>query len=275
MLAVISTGSVSVDYPDKRWRESHDDLTEVTQTFQRTGKATIQIGDLFPGESDYVVINREIEDEPDGVSVIRATGIGAAGGLVELPGTEVENEEGWDEVTREYITTNKEFVKRGSSLLGYAAMRCTTVNRRRHPRSSYHWILSATYRGMIKRNKEPKVRWTSSGREISKDSLTNLLPGGWNDPQRSQVLWPRQGITVSYVSDKVPNVAVPFQNGANRPHPQAPFVFSPSIAGPASEFTFHWPNGWVLLGMDTDILPGTTIAFVVENWVWNDRIVLG
>jgi hypothetical protein len=56
------------------------------------------------------------------------------------------------------------------------------------------------------------------------------------------------------------------------PHIQAPFVFVPNIAGPAADFTWHWPNGWVLAGIDTDIIAGTTVAKVTENWVYNVKV---
>lgn len=270
----ITHGATSFAWPDKRWREAHDDLTEVTQTFQRTTKDALNIGDAFPGEDNHLIINRDVEQETDDCYVIRATGIGTAGGLLELPGTEAENDEGWDEATRDYITTNKNHVRVGARLSGATGMRCVSVSRRRHSRSRFHWILSASYRGMLSGPKEPKIRWTSAGREISKESLTNLLPGGWNEPRRSQVLWPRPGCTISYVSLSVPNVPVPQQTGG-RPHPQAPFVFTPQTSGPASDFTWQWPNGWVLMSIETDILPGTTIAFVVESWAYNEKIVIG
>jgi hypothetical protein len=273
--AIIEFGDVSVDYPDRKWSERHNDLTEVSQTFQRATRDALEKGDAFPGLADFYIRDLEIDEETEDCFVFRARGIGTSGGVLELPMDQQENDEGWDEATRTFITTNPNQVRVGQSMTGYPSMKCVSVKRQRHPRTDTHWNLTASYRGLLSGVKEPKIRWTSSGREISKESLINGFPGGWNDPRRSQVLWPRQGCTISYVSLSVPNVPIPQQTGETRPHPQAPFVYTPNVNGPVTDFVWQWPNGWVLLGMETDIIPGTTLAFVTENWVYNDRVVFG
>jgi hypothetical protein len=272
--AVITTGTVDIDYPDRRIRRQQDDLDEISQTFQRSTGGLLQPGAAFPGASGYFITESTETLEVPGHFVYDVRGVGTAGGVLELPGDEQENDEGFDDASKTFITTNRNQVLIGQAMPGANGMRCVSVRRQKHPRTDTHWILTASYRGVLRGVKEPKVRWTSSGREISKEALINNFPSGWNDPRRSQILWPRQGCTISYVSLSVPNVAVPQQTGGS-PHPQAPFVYTPNVSGPASEFVWQWPNGWVLLGMDVDILPSTTIAYVTENWVFNDRAVIG
>ena len=273
--AVITTGSVDVDYPDRRIRRNKDDLDDISQTFQRSTAAALVPGAAFPSASGYYITEATETIEVPGCYVYEVRGVGTSGGVLELPADQQESDEGFDEATRTFITTNSNQVRVGQAMTGYPSMKCVSVKRQRHPRTDTHWILTASYRGLLNGVKEPKIRWTSSGREISKEALINGFPGGWSDPRRSQVLWPRQGCTISYVSLSVPNVPVPSQNGERQPHPQAPFVYTPNVAGPASEFVWQWPNGWVLLGLETDIIPGTTIAYVTENWVYNDRVVIG
>jgi hypothetical protein len=272
MQAVIYTGSINVDYPDRSIRRRRDDLDEINQTFQRGVPGLMRPGTGFPGASGFTIVeSTETLETPD-CYVYDVRGVGAFGDR-EISRTETPNEEGWDEASVRYLTSNKFFVQLGSAMAGFTGMRCVSVSREQHPQSSSHWYVTGNYRGQFSQ-KHNKVRWTSNGREMSKDKLINTLTGGWNDPRKSEILWGRQGCTISYVSLFVPTKQVPFQSGG-APHSQVPTVFSPSLSGDPSDLTWHWPNGWTLAGMDCDIIAGTTVCFVTESWVFNNRVTFG
>lgn len=268
----ISYGNVNFDYPDKRIRRRWDDLDEISQTFQRASITDLVIGGPFPGAPGFFIRELDVEEETPNCFVHRARGFGAVP-FREISRTETPNEDGWDEASVRYLSANKFAVSLGAGLLGATGMRCVSVNRERHPQSTAHWYLTASYRGQLDK-KHPKVRWTSNGREISKDKLRNYLTGGWNDPRKSEILWGRQGCTISYVSLSVPTKQVPWQSGG-APHGQVPAVFAPPISGDPSDFTWHWPHGWTLAGMDCDIIAGTTVCFVTESWIYNNKVTFG
>lgn len=274
---VTAYGSTSFALPDRRVRSRRDDLNEVTQTFQRSSATAFAIGDAFPGMTGYVVeeITRVDECVETGAECylyeLRGVGIGPT--ARKLSYSESVNEEGWDTVNVRWLTSNKQLVQLGDALSGALAMRAVGVEREEHPSTSAFWYVSASYRGMIQ-PKNPKIRWTQNGRELSKDQLIVALPGGWTDPRKAEILWPRAGCTISYVTLDLPATGVPQQTG-DAPHPQAPFVVAPSIFGDPAEFLWHWPNGWTLQGVEADVIPGSSIAFITENWIFNHEVTLG
>ena len=166
-----------------------------------------------------------------------------------------------------FLSSNKNYAVRGSILPGNGAMVCTSVRRRQHPVNGAFWYNDCSFRGQLNQN-AVKVRWGNSGREMSKDGVAVLFTGGWSDPRKSNILWGRSSCTLSYVSLALPQKQVPSQTGG-RPHPQAPFVFAPALTLPTEEITWNWPNGWTLADLNVDVLPGTSICFVVETWVYN------
>lgn len=268
--AVITTGNVSLDYPDRRIRRRWDDLDEVTQTFQRATGGLFQPGTAFPGLSNMIIREvTETEEVPGSCFVydLRAIGITGSGVRV-LANDEQRNEDGFDEASMRWLAPAATNVGAlGSVKPGTTSMYCVSRQKSLHPQSPTWAYITATYRGLLT-PKPVKITWTSTGREISRDALKNLLDGGWNDFYKSEILWPRPAMTISYVSLSVPRGSVPQQSGS-APHIQAPFVFVPNISGPEEDFIWHWPNGWVLMSLDTDIIAGTTVARVTENWVYN------
>jgi hypothetical protein len=269
---IISHGSVAVDYPDRRIRSRRDDLNEVTQTFQRATTNAFDVGQTFPGLTDYVISEINRTDEVPGNHVYELKGIGGLGiiGLKEVQRQEQVAEEGFDSVVIRYISTTPRPITLGQFADGVAACACVEVQSEQHPGSPNFWNVTATYRGIIG-PKEVKIRWANAAREISKDQLSVPGPGGWETPQKSEILWGRQEATLSFVTDTLPETFIPRQS-AGTPHPSFPEVqFVPFTT---SEPTFHWPNGWTRTGVNCDVISGTTVAFVTEQWLFNPRVTL-
>ena len=268
--ALIEYGVRSVDLPDRRIRRSLNDLSEVSGVFQRATGGALVPGGAFPNEAGFIIQSSVETKEADDCFVYDVTGMGVLGGVRTFDRVETENEEGFDDASLTFLSDNKFYAVRGAILPGNGAMVCTSVRRRQHPVNGAFWYNDCSFRGQLNQN-EVKVRWGNAGREMSKEGIAVNLPGGWGDPRKSNILWGRSSCTLSYVSLSVPRDQVPSQTGG-RPHPQAPFVFDPALTLPAEEVTWNWPNGWTLADLNVDILPGTSICFVVETWVYNAQI---
>lgn len=263
---------MDIDFPDKRIRRRWDDLNEITQSFQRDKGGLFQPGQTFPGTTGYIIRESTEEEETTGCFVYDLRGVGVGPQARILSQEESVNEEGFDEGSVRWLAQSNSTVGLlGSVMPGYTSMYAVTRQKSLHPQSPSFAFFTVTYQGLIAVGKEPKLRWTSSGREISKEALQVALVGGWDNFNKSEIMWPRPSLSLSYVSLSVPRESVPIQSSGT-PHHQAPFVYVPSISGPASDFTWHWPNGWVLAGIDTNIIAGTTVAHVVENWVYNVKV---
>ena len=265
--ALITHGVTDMEFPDRRIRRVANDLQEIQGTFQRDEGGLFLPGSSYPGVSGYVVQSSVETRETAACFVYDVTGVGVLGGVAEFDRVEVENEEGFDEGSMTFLSNEKYHLKKGESLPGMAAMICTSVRRRQHPVHGDFWYNDGSYKGQLL-DSEVKVRWGNAGREMTKDGIAVNLPGGWGDPRKSNILWGRSSCVLSYVSQSVPRTVVPSQSGG-APHSQAPFVFDPVLSLPNEDLTWNWPNGWTLADLNVDILPGTSICFVVESWVYN------
>jgi hypothetical protein len=273
LAAAITHGVTSLDFPDVKIRRRDKELDEITQTFQRPNPGAIVPGMSWPGRPGFRVIEAaEEEDFPGECYLYQCRGIGIAGGLVkEIEFVEDQEEEGWDMGTRVVLTSNKNFIRRGSAMPGLPAMIATSIRRRRHPDVASYWFVEAQYKG-INGDKPEKIRITMNGREISREALVVALSGGWNTPAKSEILWPRVSLTKSYLSAAIPSVSVPTQS-FGRPAAQAPFVFVPSLTGPVDP-VLHWPNGWTLADANHEPLAGSSICFCQETWIYNHKETL-
>ena len=268
--ALIEYGVRSVDLPDRRIRRTLNDLSEVSGVFQRGTTAALLPGGAFPGESGFVIQSAVETKEADDCFVYDVTAMGVLGGVRTFDVVESENEEGFDEAAMTFLSSNKFYMQRGAMMPGNGSMVCTSVRRRQHPASESFWFNDCSFKGQFNKH-EVKVRWGNAGREIQKDGLVVNFSGGWGDPRKSNILWGRSSCTLSYVSLNVPRDQVPSQTGG-APHAQAPFVFDPSISLPAEELTWNWPNGWTLADLQVDLIPGSSICFVVESWIYNAQV---
>jgi hypothetical protein len=274
ILAAITHGVTTLDFPDLKIRRRDKELDEITQTFQRPTAAAIVPGMSWPGRPGFRVLEAaEEEDFPSQCYLYQCRGIGIAGGLLakEIDWAEDDEEEGWDMATRVVLTGNKNLIPRGAAAPGIPTMLATSVRRRRHPDADGYWYLEAQYKG-INGDKPEKIRITMNGREVSREALVVAFNGGWDTPAKSEILWPRVTLTKSYLSAAIPTVSVPTQS-FGRPSQQAPAVFEPIITG-AADPVLHWPNGWTLADVNHEPLAGSSICYCQEVWTYNHRVTL-
>lgn len=274
---IVYHGDVSVDLPDVRIRRLWDDLDEYSGQFQRATEDAFAVGDAWPGLSGVTIRELTVTVEvPDEVYLFDLRGVGTGPGARRLDYQEQAVEEGFDTASVVFLTNTKNYLRLGQvmgSVTGLTgpAMFCVGVTARRHPQSSSHWYVTGEFKGLLGEKPE-KVRWNSAGRELSKDNLVAGVTGGWDTPRPSEILWGRQSMSISYISTSVPTgTIVPEQTGG-APHPLAPNVFDPVLSGPAADFTWHWPNGWTRSGIDCEVIAGTTMCFVSEQWVYNPKV---
>jgi hypothetical protein len=273
ILAHITHGTVDLDFPDKKITRRDRDLDEIRQTFQRGRSRAIVPGNGFPSTAGFRVIEASEEEEvPGEIYLYQCRGVGIAGGIArQIEYTEEGEEEGWDTASAVWLTSTKNYVALGSSFAGLPQMIATSVRRRRHPDSAAHWYIEVGYKG-INSNKPEKIRITMNGREVSRESLAVLFSGGWNTPQKSEILWPRVTMTKSFLRASIPSVSVPAQF-FGRPSAQAPFVLEPNLTGPVDP-VYHWPNGWTLVDCNHEPLAGSSITFCQETWSYNHKVTL-
>lgn len=66
-----------------------------------------------------------------------------------------------------------------------------------------------------------------------------------------------ENIVIDSLSDEVGTARTPPVSGIDVPA---------TVWGMLTEFVWHWPQGWVLMGNDQDRLPGTSAALVTDNY---------
>jgi hypothetical protein len=119
--------------------------------------------------------------------------------------------------------------------------------------------VEATFKGLA--SDKPVV--VSYGSVANQQSAENITIGTTNYPnlstQESSVTAIVRYVIENYAdapTDEVAFESVP---------PEAPAV-GPSRWIDLEEFTYHSPNGWVLMGVTTEPLPGTTVAFITLTY---------
>ena len=73
--------------------------------------------------------------------------------------------------------------------------------------------------------------------------------------------------TASYLSATATAAGAMPSMMVGRPHTRAGAPPVPdTVWGSLAKFVFHWPNGWTLMDLGVDILPGTTAGLVTESY---------
>lgn len=119
--------------------------------------------------------------------------------------------------------------------------------------------VDVTYKGLAM-NHPVVVSYGAAAEQQSVDSaIINGVPRG-----KTSVHENTPTATVRYIIESL-SLAPTGQVGTSKVPPSAPAVaptFWASLASP----TYHYPNGWVLMGSNTTPLPGTTVAIVSDDY---------
>ncbi len=174
--------------------------------------------------------------------------------------------EGFDSATETWVTNNRNTVIVGSRMQGYGNMVCENPSVEELEFSGWFRI-QANYRG-IAVNK-PVKRTISSNVDISVvDDLIWLAPGGDSGTAHKwAIAMPKVTCTFSYVGTGIGIKPMPSQGGS--PAGNLPSIqLSPWFNIAEDKITYNWPNGWRLVSMPQDEIPGTNISLTQEVWEW-------
>lgn len=184
--------------------------------------------------------------------------------LEEIGGT---NADGWDTVTRSmvYLTTFVDalledfvaFAVNGYQLPGRQLYCQGMKNFKCRARGLFTW--EETYLG-IASNKPVVVDYDSSADQQQGENI--VTPDGFFEHVMTHENTPTA--SVRYVVTDITTAPTANVGRATTP-PSAPAV-APTVWTFLTKFTYHWPNGWVLMGSKTTRLPGTTIALVEDRY---------
>lgn len=165
---------------------------------------------------------------------------------------------GMDTAVDAWETASDKFFTLGKRMAGATAMVC--VGYRSVPLNAKRtrWRHEGNFVGVLTGNKPVKEQTSYNLREFQRDSVRILgLTGGWTDYRKANLAFSEPVRTISYISVSLPDF---YEVGLPQTPPKAPPVWTPPLSGDVSEFTFNWPNGWVLSALACDPIPGTTIG---------------
>lgn len=180
--------------------------------------------------------------------------------------------EGFDSATETWVTNNRNTVIVGSRMQGYGNMVCENPSVEELEFSGWFRI-QANYRG-IAVNK-PVKRTISSNVDISVvDDLVFVGAGGAGGLHKWAIAMPKVTCTFSYVGTGIQVKPMPNQGGS--PAGNLPSIqLSPWFSGlPNDKVTYNWPNGWRLVSMPQDEIPGTSISLTQEVWEWQEKVTV-
>lgn len=212
-----------------------------------------------PFNNDYTI--SEVERERDGDEYIYSiTGFKFNTGNIQLEGYPQKTGDlmGMDTAVDAWETASDKFFTLGKRMAGATAMVC--VGYRSVPLNAKRtrWRHEGNFVGVLTGNKPVKEQTSYNLREFQRDSVRILgLTGGWTDYRKANLAFSEPVRTISYISVSLPNF---YEVGLPQTPPKAPPVWTPPLSGDVSEFTFNWPNGWVLSALACDPIPGTTIG---------------
>lgn len=180
--------------------------------------------------------------------------------------------ESFSTASESWITSNPNVVIPGSRLRGWPNMVCDGVNVEDLDFPGWYRV-QANYRGITRGN--PVKRTISANVDISViDNLVWLEGGGDSRAAHKwAIAWPKVTVVFSYVVNGTQLKMMPQQGGS--PAGPLPVIRTAINISSASEaMTYHWPNGWRLMGMPMDPIAGTNIAFVQEIWEWQQKVTV-
>ena len=229
--------------------------------------------DSYPPDSNYNGFTI-LEDNPVRIGDAWEHQINAIGVRGSKPSRMVKRTisnslEGFDSATETWVTNFNRAVSPGSRMQGYSYMVCENTSVEQLEFNGW-FRLQANYRGLTLN--KPVKRTISSNVDISVvDDLVLVGPGGDSKPHKWAIAWPKVTVTFSYVTTNTGLKPMPSQGGnpaGNLPTIQLALTNLPTSAN----LTYNWPNGWRLVSMPQDEIPGTNISLTQEVWEWQQMV---
>lgn len=126
-------------------------------------------------------------------------------------------------------------------------------------------LFELSYKGWAG-NKPVKLDWSTAADAQSAENIGVTTGGSTTYYARVQTLESAPAFTASYLVNPVSSATVPSLN-VGRPATRAGAPAVPaSVWDYLTRFTYHWPNGWVLMDLAVDILPGTSAGLARESY---------
>lgn len=124
-------------------------------------------------------------------------------------------------------------------------------------------LFDLTFKGWAG-NKPVKLDWSTAADSQTAENIGVTTGGSTTYYARVATLESAPAFTASYL---VTNYSSLPSNSVGRPATRAGAPPVPaSVWDYLTRFTYHWPNGWVLMDLSADILPGTTVALARASY---------
>jgi hypothetical protein len=212
----------------------------------------------FPGLTMLEIASRTELDEF--ILRVRVQGL-MSGSRRQIEKVYTQNAEGFDEGVETWILrgTVPNSLKIGGTSDSYSNMKVVSAPVHELPNS---WKrVSCRFLGSMG-TKAYKRRITVDGQTVqpSEPITVTGLVGGWSTPSPGRVDLPELVVEDSRVVTARPNTAVV---PARETPPDPPPVTGLFISG---QLTRQWPNGWSILSIDFDPIPGTNIGIEIRRY---------
>ena len=213
-----------------------------------------------------IVEAQEVHDADHYETTVSARGL--LGGDRRVPGYPQKNDsaEGWDgyvDAVITHIANRFSLLSRGTG--GFFV--CTESRSSAMRAGVGPFRAEGVFRGLRSGSKYIGRQISCPGYNVTLESGTVNISGGgstWNTPRRSSFSLPRvQVIDTYYTTQRPQTIGIP---GSATP-PSPPGVRGFSLYGPASLFTWHWPNGWVYT-VESSQPFGGNVGLYVANYIY-------
>lgn len=184
--------------------------------------------------------------------------------LIPLEETPTLRDEGWDDLTISYATKRPSLTAEELAALFPIGTQLGTrkwwvVGSKPICLALGLWKAEVSFKGWGQ-NKPAKI---SAGAAAEQQSGENIgTPDGTYARVSTQENTPT--MRVSYLVENY-TLAPTDEVGRSKTPPDAVAVAA-SVWDALTDFTYHWPNGWVLMASAPDRLPGTSVALVSDDY---------
>jgi hypothetical protein len=263
-------------------------LDQLVQVWQRDRYDAFANGGAPPNFPNMRILEDEITVEVPGqayVHRLQCSGIAGHNPTKVLEMAEKITAGGWDEATVGFATREPDSITLGSVHPDYPAMFAVDIDRSLIDKPFYN--LQCAYKGIIgvEADKPRKRRITVNNQVLSSSTTLALTPGntpfydefgnftGWQDQRFTALDTSRIILIESFVSSTVPPTdRIPGHWTPENP-PEVFDIFDMPWYSSAG-FTFNWPWGWKLSGVESEQIPGVSLWLISLTFEYVPRAVI-
>jgi len=201
------------------------------------------------------------------------TGVGLLDGASRLISQDAEDaEEGFDSGSETWAAADTAVFSLGRAHSLHANLRCISIKARKARVTGFKYF-DLAFKGVRSGTRHDKFSFQTLTKETLRKNFIITLQGGDSlTPHDWNILLATPVLTRSYVSLSRPNAT---DVGAQGSGFGVAFPQTYTINATDTDLVYNWPNGVVLIGLNWEELPGTSICFVQEIFARRDMISLG